>query len=134
MKASLSVLFLATGLFIGLGALGHSFVGRLVVDAELAKFPIAFDVYSMLYVVWYFVGGCMALFGIITIWAWFRWRGGDTNLLVVTGLIGTLYFFNGAAGFFYRHHDPFMLLFLVQGAILVVCSAYFTKHPKALER
>jgi hypothetical protein len=47
---------------------------------KLAKFPIAFDVYSMLYVVWYFVGGCMALFGITIVWAWFRLRRGDTGL------------------------------------------------------
>ncbi len=45
------VLFLTVGVFIGLGAVGHSFTGRLAVDAQLAKFPIASNLRTMLCVV-----------------------------------------------------------------------------------
>lgn len=86
----------------------------------------------MLYVVWYFVGGCMALFGITNVWAWFRWRRGDTCFLPLTGLIGALYFCTGVGGFVYRHRDPFMLVFLVQGAVLLLCSVVLGKSPRAL--
>ena len=86
----------------------------------------------MLDVVWYFVGGCMALFGITNVWAWFRWRRGDTCFLPLTGLIGALYFCTGVGGFVYRHRDPFMLVFLVQGAVLLLCSVVLGKSPRAL--
>jgi hypothetical protein len=130
LRSLLSLLFLATGVLIGLGALGHSFMGRLEVDAELAKFPIAFDVYSMLYVVWHFVGGCMVLFGLTIVWAFFRWRRGNTSFLPMTGLIGALYFCTGFGGFLYRHYDPFMLVFLVEGTVLLLCSGALGKSPR----
>jgi hypothetical protein len=128
-KTLLSIVLVAMGVLIGLGGLAHSFMGRLAVDAELSKFPIAFDVDSMLYVVWYFVGGCMVLFGVIILWAWFRWRKGDPTLLQVTVLIGVLYFATGLGGFFYRHSDPFMLVFLIQGLLLVTCSVVLSASP-----
>jgi hypothetical protein len=131
MKRLLSIVLSLMGALIGLGGFAHSFMGRLAVDAELSKFPIAFDVDSMRYVVWYFVGGCMALFGAIILWAWFRRRNGDSTLLPVAGLIGLLYVATGVGGFFYRHHDPFMLMFLVEGALLVVCSVGLTAVPRA---
>jgi len=130
LKRLLSIVLFVIGALIGLGGFGHSFMGRLAVDAEISKFPIAFDVDSMLYVVWYFVGGCMVLFGAIILWAWFRCRKGDATLLPVTGLIGGLYIATGLGGFFYRRHDPFMLMFLVQGALLVVCSIGLRGAPR----
>jgi CHASE2 domain-containing sensor protein len=116
------------GALIALGAFGHSFMGRLEVDQELGKFPIAFDVDSMLYVTWYFVGGCMALFGLTIVWAWWRLRRGETTLLGVTGLIGALYVATGLGGFLYRHRDPFMLMFLLEGALLLLCSTVLHKR------
>lgn len=122
MRRLLSIVLFAMGILIGLGGLAHSFLGRLAVDAEISKFPIAFDVNSMLYVVWYFVGGCMLFFGIIIVWACFRCWKGDATLLPVAGLIGGLYVAIGLGGFFYRHHDPFMLMFFAEGALVIVCS------------
>jgi hypothetical protein len=122
MRKLLSALFLLVGVLIGLGGLAHSFMGRLAVDAELGKFRIAPDVATMLYVVWYFVGGCMLLFGFTIVWAWYRRGSGDVSLLLVTALIGILYFAVGVGGFLYRHRDPFMLMFLFQGAVVLGAS------------
>jgi hypothetical protein len=119
MRKLLSALFLLVGVLIGLGGLGHSFMGRLAVDAELGKFPIAPDVATMLYVVWYFVGGCMVLFGFTIVWAWYRQGLGEVSLLLVTALIGILYLAVGVGGFFYRRHDPFMLMFVLEGAVVL---------------
>ncbi len=122
MRRVASVVLLLVGVVIGLGAFGPSFMGRLVVDGELDKFPIAGDVYSMLYVVWYFVGGCMLLFALIIALAWFGQRSGEASLLLVTALIGGLYLCAGVGGMVYRHGDLFMPAFILEGALLLVCS------------
>ncbi len=127
MRRAASVVFLLVGATIGLGAFGHSFMGRLVVDGELDKFPIARDVYTMLYVVWYFVGGCMLLFAVVIALAWFRQKRGQPSLLLVTALIGTLYLGTGVGGMVYRHGDPFMSVFILEGALLLVCSLLLGK-------
>jgi hypothetical protein len=122
------VLFLTVGVLIGLGAFGHSFMGRLAVDAELGKFAIAPAVATMLYVVWYFVGGCMALFAFTAVWASYRQRKGDVSLLFITALIGVLYFATGLGGFLCRRGDPFMLVFVTEGALLVAASFVLSRR------
>jgi hypothetical protein len=137
MRRLASVLLVTVGALIGLGAFGHSFMGRLAVDAELGKFPVDPNVGTMLYVVWYFVGCCMALFGGIILWAWVRLRTGDPALLPITALIGLLYFAIGAGGFIFRRGDPFMLVFLVQGATLASASLYLNRDsgpPQTVRR
>ncbi|MGH8278300.1 MAG: hypothetical protein ACRETQ_01865, partial [Gammaproteobacteria bacterium] len=70
----LSVLLGLTGLLIGLGAFGHSFMGRKTLDAGLAR--VALDVHTdkLIYLVWYFCGGCMLVFGLLVIAsAWYAW-------------------------------------------------------------
>jgi uncharacterized protein (DUF983 family) len=77
---------------------------------------------EMIYVVWYMTSGCMLLFGIAVVWAWANARRGDTKPLFVVVLIGILYFTAGVAGLIYRHGHPFMWLFVVLGALLLICS------------
>lgn len=127
-----SVAFLTIGILNGLGAVGHSFMGRLAVDAELAKFPVASNVLTMLYAVWYFVGGCMALFACTILWAWFRLRRGERGLLFATALIGILYMATGVGGFAYRHGDPFFLVFIVEGSLLTVSSLVLSGSREVL--
>jgi hypothetical protein len=119
-----SATFLLIGVLIGLGAYGHGFVGRGTIDAELDKFQIGRDVYTMLYVVWYFVSGCMALFGLTILWAWARLRRGDPSLLFVAYLIGVLYLASGVGGMIYMQGDPFgiMTLFILEGALLLIST------------
>jgi hypothetical protein len=131
MKRLSSILLVAAGALIGLGGFAHSFMGRLVVDQELDKFPIDRDVYTMLYVVWYFVGGCMVLFGAMILLAWFRFRRGDRSLLAVTTLIGVLYIGTGIGGFIYRREDPFQLLFVVEGGIVLFSSYLLCRASRA---
>ena len=113
MKSLTSAVFLLAP-SLALGAFGHSFMGRLPVDAELDKFPVARDVYSMLYVTGYFVGGCMLVFGMTIVVAWFRLRRGDSTLLLITLFIGMLYLAVGIGGMVYRHGDPFVSVFIVE--------------------
>lgn len=117
-----SAALLVAGVLITLGAYGHGFMGRKHIDVELDKFAIAPNVYTMLYVVWYFVSGCMLLFGLTVIAAWVQERKGRTALLPVAGMIGSLYLATGVAGMIYRNGDPFMAVFIVEGGTLL-CAA-----------
>lgn len=119
MKARIaSAVYLITAVVIGFGAYGHGFVGRLNVDRELDRVAIAPDVYTILYVVWYFVSGCMLLFGVAAIWAWLQWRRGHQAGLFVGYLVALLYLGSGIGGFVYRQGDHFMLFFVALGLSL----------------
>lgn len=133
MRRAASALFLFLGVFIASGAYGHGFVGRLNIDRELDKFPIASDTYTMLYVVWYFVSGCMLTFGLTIIWAWVKLRRGDRGLLPAVYLIALLYMADGIGGMIYRHGDPFMGMFLGIGALLLASAQLLdrTATPRA---
>ncbi|HXD22419.1 MAG TPA: hypothetical protein VN613_03605 [Gemmatimonadaceae bacterium] len=117
-----SAALLVAGVLITLGAYGHGLMGRKHIDVELDKFAIAPNVYTMLYVVWYFVSGCMLLFGVTVIAAWVQERKGRTALLPVAGMIGSLYLATGVGGMIYRNGDPFMAVFIVEGGTLL-CAA-----------
>jgi hypothetical protein len=117
------------GLLLTLGAYGHGFMGRKNIDVELDKFAIAPNVYTILYVVWYFASGCMLVFGLTIIAAWFQQRKGKVALLPVTGAIGVLYALTGVGGMIYRHGDPFMATFVIEGAVLLALSMALARTP-----
>jgi phosphotransferase system glucose/maltose/N-acetylglucosamine-specific IIC component len=116
-----SYVFLIVGILIGLGAFGHGSAVKNV-HAAIDRFPIDPNVSTMLYVVWYFVSGCMLLFGVTIVWSWFRSRAGDTGSLRVPILIGALYVAVGVGGMIYRHGDPFMATFIVLGGLLLAST------------
>lgn len=118
MKTLASWIFLLDGLIIGLGAFGHG-SQAVHVHAALDHFPIEPDMHSMLYVVWYFLSGCMLTFGVTLVWAWTRLRQGDGRGLVPALLIGVLYVGIGIFGLIYRSGDPFMAFFVMLGAVLL---------------
>jgi phosphotransferase system glucose/maltose/N-acetylglucosamine-specific IIC component len=116
-----SYVFLVVGILIGLGAFGHGYAVRNV-HAAIDRFPIDPHVSTMLYVVWYFVSGCMLLFGVAIVWSWDRLRAGDTGSLRVPFLIGALYIAVGVGGMIYRHGDSFMATFIVLGGLLLAST------------
>lgn len=119
LKKIASSLFLIDSVVIGLGAFGHGSQASHL-HAAVDGFPIEPDIHSMLFVVWYFVSGCMLTFGAILLWAWWRMRAGSRQPLVAALLIGVLYAGIGVFGLIYRHGDPFMGFFLVLGLLLLI--------------
>jgi hypothetical protein len=117
-----SIVFLLDSLIIGLGAFGHGLQATHLHSA-IDPFPIESDMHSMLYVVWYFVSGCMLTFGITLLWVWQTLRHGRRDRLFAALLIGLLYVAIGVFGLFYRNGDPFMAFFVVLGGLLLI-SAY----------
>jgi hypothetical protein len=122
-----SVIFLLDSLVIGLGAFGHG-LQVLHLHTAIDQFPIESDMHSMIYVVWYFVSGCMLAFGVMLIWVWQRLRMGDRRPFFAAILIGVLYVGIGAFGLVYRHGDPFMAFFVVLGSALLI-SGYIVAPP-----
>jgi len=116
LKNIASTTFLLNSFVIGLGAFGHGTAVRDV-HAAIDHFPIDPDMHSMLYVVWYFVSGCMFVFGLTLGWVWLRLRAGDRRAAVAAALIGLLYVGIGIFGLIRREGDPFMAFFVSLGAI-----------------
>lgn len=131
MKKLASLIFFLDSLVIGLGAFGHGLQARHL-HATIDQYPIEANMRSMIYVVWYFVSGCMLTFGATLIWVWQRLRAGDVQPLVVALLIGLLYAGIGVFGLVYRNGDPFMGFFLILGSVLLI-SGYLLA-PRDLAR
>jgi hypothetical protein len=123
-----SAIFLLDSLAIGLGAFGHGSQVRHV-HAAIDTFPIEPDMHSMIYVVWYFISGCMLTFGATLVWVWQRLRNGDRQRFFAAVLIGVLYLAIGIFGLVYRHGDPFMYVFVVLGCVLLL-SGYILAVPR----
>lgn len=110
-----------TGLLICLGAFGHSFMGRKALDVGLARAGLDTHTEKLIYLVWYFCGGCMLVFGLLVIAsAWRAWRGEKAGLST-TGLIGIFYLLTGALSLAYMK-EAFWSVFVVLGALALVLS------------
>ncbi|GEM_PF-564403 len=110
-----------TGLLIGLGAFGHSFVGRASLDTGLVHVSLDAHTDRLVYLVWYFCGGCMLVFGLLVIRsAWWAWRG-ETGALAVSGLIGIFYVLTGVLSLGYMH-EPFWSVFVILGGLALILS------------
>lgn len=110
-----------TGLVIGLGAFGHSFMGRKTLDIGLARVPLDAHTEKLIYLVWYFCGGCMLVFGLLVMAsAWRAWRG-EQRGLATTGLIGIFYLVTGVLSLAYMK-EGFWSIFVVLGALALLLS------------
>lgn len=115
-----------TGLLIALGAFGHSFLGRKTLDAGLARVALDAHTDKLIYLVWYFCGGCMLVFGVMVIWsAWQAWRG-ENRGLSVTGFIGAFYLLTGVLALAYMK-EPFWSIFVILGGLALVLSMALRK-------
>lgn len=131
-----STLLATTGLLIGLGAFGHSFMGRKSLDIGLAGLPLDAHTDKLIYLVWYFCGGCMLVFGVLVIWsAWQALRGGR-RALFASGLVGIFYLLTGVLALA-SMREPFWSVFVILGALALLLSAALgarVTHPRGAGR
>jgi hypothetical protein len=123
----LSYAFLIAGFVIGLGGFGHAIAVDNVHKA-IDHLPISFEMRTTLYVVWYFVSGCMLVFGSTIVWTWFRLRANPATSLFAPALIGALYVVTGIGGILYQHTVPFGAAWIVVGSLVVVSSSVLSKR------
>lgn len=121
LRKTLAILLAITGLLIGLGAFGHSFMGRHTLDAGLARVALDAHTDKLVYLVWYFCGGCMLVFGVLTILgAWQAMRGNE-RALIAPGLIGVFYLLTGVLALAYMD-EPFWSVFVILGCLALMLS------------
>ncbi|HET7612073.1 MAG TPA: hypothetical protein VFK29_09835 [Rhodanobacteraceae bacterium] len=121
LRKFVSSLLALTGLLIGLGAFGHSFMGRKALDAGLASMPLDVHTDKLIYLVWYFCGGCMLVFGVLVAWSAWKVSRGERGPLFASGLVGIFYLLTGVISLAYMH-EPFWGVFVVLGGLTLVLS------------
>lgn len=123
-----SLVMLAAGTVIGLGAFGHGYA-ITEVHAAFGNFPIDAHLLRVIDIVWISASGSMIALGVAVFWSWFRYRQGNTRSLFVTDLIGILYLVTGISAEIYSHGDPFFWLFVVLGVLLLTSAALRRRTP-----
>lgn len=117
----LSAALALTGLVILLGAFGHSFMGRRALDIGLARATLDMHTEKLIYLVWYFCGGCMLVFGLLVIAsAWRAWHGGKSGLST-SSWIGVFYLLAGVLSLAYMK-EAFWTTFVVLGGLSLILS------------
>ena len=131
MRTLAAVLYWLAAITIALGAYGHGFVGVKPVRAAIAASTLPPETVRVLWLVWYFVSGCMLAFGLLLFWVWPALKAGSSSRSSVAFTIGVLYAITGIAAYLYSGGDPFWLLFLIQG-VLVTGATLVLARPRAV--
>jgi len=123
-----SIVFLLTGIVIGLGAFGHGSHATQLADVLAKSSAIDTGLAAVVIAVWYFVSGCMLVFAATVVWTWMRARRGDRSTFFTTDAIGVFYILSGIASVFYTG-KPFFWVFVVLGGLLLVSSLPLRRTP-----
>jgi len=119
MRIIATVLYWLAAVTIALGAFGHGFLGIKPVEAAVAASTLPADIVGVIWIVWYFVSGTMVVCGAILFWAWPAIKTGSTTRSGAVFIIGVFYTATGIACYLYSGREPFWLLFLFQGVIVI---------------
>ena len=126
------ILYWLAAVTIALGAFGHGFLGVKPVAAAVAASTLPANVVAVIWIVWYFVSACMLTFGGLLAWAWPGLRPGSPSRAAAALIVGALYFFTGIASYIYSGREPFWLLFVAQGFIVI--GSTLLLDPSAVPR
>ena len=130
MKRTLAVaLYWLAAITITLGAYGHGFVGVQPVRAAVAASALAPEIVRVIWIVWYFVSGSMLAFGIVLFWAWPALEAGSSSRSAVALIVGAFYGITGIASYLYSGREPFWLLFVTQGVIVIGSTLVLRGRP-----
>jgi hypothetical protein len=91
------------------------------VRAALDLVTLPADVRQVIWIVWYFVSGCMLAFSVLIIWTWFAFRRGHLDALAVPIVIAGLWIVTGLSSYA-AQHNSFWLLFFAEGVVLLGAS------------
>ena len=122
MNRSRSILGLVVGGMMMLSAAAHSLLGWKQLKSELEPLHAPADLVRAIGAGWNFGGAAMLAFGFIVV-ALFthRLRGRSVNLRPAI-VIGATYVAFGIGAMVLNHFDPFFLVFVVPGVLLLVAS------------
>jgi hypothetical protein len=121
-----TALYWLAAISIALGAYGHGWVGVVPVRAAIAASTLPPEIVGVLWIVWYFVSGCMLAFGALLFWA----GAALPRRAAAAWIVGALYLATGIASYAYSGGEPFWLLFVAQGAI-VIATTFVLRRSEA---
>lgn len=119
---------------ITLGSIGHGFLGVKPVRTALDAVTLPPDILRVVCIVWYWVSGTMVIFGLLLFWAWPALQAGSSSRSAPPLIIGVSYVIVGIVCFLYTKHDPFWLLFLTQGVLILGSTWVFTQGKATVGR
>jgi len=117
-----SILGLIVGVLMILSAAAHSLAGWKQLKSTIETLHAPAELVRAIGAGWNFGGAAMVAFGLIVV-ALFthRLKGGAVNLLPAI-VIGTTYVAFGAGAMAVNDFDPFFLVFVIPGALLLIAS------------
>jgi hypothetical protein len=128
-RTTAAVLYWLAAITITLGAYGHGFVGVKSIRAALAAVALDPHTLRVIWIVWYFVSGAMLVCGVLLFWAWPGFKPGAARRAGAALIVGTFYGVTGFACYVYSGGEPFWLLFVAQG-VLVIGSTVVLSAPQ----
>jgi hypothetical protein len=131
MRPVAAALYWIVAITITLGAYGHGFLGIKPVQAAIAATTLAPDIARVIWIVWYDVSGSMLTFGALLFWAWPSVKAGTSSRSGVPLIIGAFYAVTGIAAYLYSRREPFWLLFVTQGVILIGSTLFLRDREPA---
>ncbi len=105
-----------------LSSAAHSLLGGPALLKELAPFHVGADLERGVTVGWHFGGACMLAFGVIAVATFARRLRGQPASLLPVLVIACTYLAFAAWALAISRFDPFFLVFVVPGALLLVAA------------
>jgi hypothetical protein len=123
-----SILGLAGGLVMIASSGAHSILGWKGLAAALRAALVPADLIQALSIGWCFGGVAMLAFGLIVIASfWRRMKGIPVSMFAAT-VVGATYVVFGAGALLASRMDPFFVVFIVPG-MLVLVGSYTARTP-----
>ena len=122
MRRTRLILGFVAGAFLLLSACAHSLLGWKSLSGRLAENQIPADLMQALAIGWHFGGVAMVAFGLIAILSFVRYRKNERASLAPVTIISLAYLAFGAFALVATQFDPFFLIFIVPGLMLLAAS------------
>ncbi len=103
-----------------LSAPAHSLIGWPEIQSELARVNASADLVLGLQVGWHFGGAAMVGLGLIVLHLFYQRARGSAASRVPASTVAALYLLFGLAALVVSGLDPFFLVFIVPGALVLV--------------
>jgi hypothetical protein len=110
-----------------LSAFAHSLAGGAQLRSELAAAAVPADLFQGVMIGWYFGGAAMFAFGLVVGHAFLGAEPAGSTVPAL--LIGTVYLVFGFCALALSSLDPFFLVFVVPG-LLVVAASLMDRRPR----
>ena len=117
------------GAFLLLSACAHTLLGWKSLSGRLTENQIPADLTQALAIGWHFGGVAMVGFALIVILSFARFRRDERTSLAPVTLIALTYLAFGAFALVATQFDPFFLIFIVPGLMLLAASWRKTSDP-----